>query len=145
MWTGPTPDAGVPAALARHGFCCVRLREETQEAVQQLHTAALLFFRDTPLAAKLRCKVSPSPRRSIEMNHSLPEINMPTPGKCARLLGPAKVFAAAPRVDALRRGAIWWTRGMGLCQVVLDSEHGGKALHGFNQPSPAKELFRVCG
>ena len=107
MWTaGPTPDAGVPAALARHGFCCVRLREETQEAVQQLHTAALLFFRDTPLAAKLRCKVSPSPRRSIEMNHSLPEINMPTPGKCARLLGPAKVFAAAPRVDALRRGAI---------------------------------------
>ena len=59
MWSAATtPGADVPAALARHGFCCVRLREETQEAVQQLHNEALSFFRDTPLEAKLLCKVS---------------------------------------------------------------------------------------
>jgi len=40
------------------GFCVVRLGADAQAACRKMHNVGLRFFQDTPLAAKLRCKVA---------------------------------------------------------------------------------------
>ena len=61
---------------------------------KKVHLASQARTAVTPRRVSAGAYVYPSPRRSIQMNHSrLPEMSMPNPGKCARALGPAKRIA----------------------------------------------------